>query len=152
MAQDNSNNEDDLDDPAFRTQKLSGGSIETADILDQPKVTGTEDKRVKAMEEAVQRAKKKQKPTGVSIEDAYSADESESKKSIEHQKATHTLRLKRTKETTENEAENTIKIRSIKNNEALSADSASLLNWRHWLFLLISVLLTIAIVYLLMAP
>ena len=152
MAQNNSNNDDDLDDPAFRTQKLPGGSVKVENMLNPPKSVGTEDKRVKAMEEAVHKAKSKQKLPGVSTEDAYSVDEAENKKSTDHQKVTNTVKLKRAKETPDNEPDSTLKLKRTKSDDELSADPAPLLGWQHWAFLILSVLLTITIVYLLMTP
>ena len=153
MAQNNSNN-DDFDDPSFRTQKLPGNSVKVEQMLDQPKRTGTEDKRLKAMEDAVQKAKSKQKHAGVSIEDAYSADELETKKTTDHQKVTHTLKLKRGKEPAANEPDSTLKLKRANVEAADDQDStpAPLLGWQHWVLLLVSLLLTVAVVYLVMAP
>jgi hypothetical protein len=138
------NNSNQFDDPSFQTQKLPKDTSSVDQMFDRAKPSGTEDKRVKAMEEAVKKAKTKQQVTGASTNDDYSADNSE-KETSDHQKVVHTVKLKRAKNAPpppqENPADMTMKLKS-----------ASLLGWQHWLLLLGAVGVTATAVYLLLLP
>jgi hypothetical protein len=161
MAQNNSNNTDDIEDSSFETVKLSSKAVKDEQKHQAAKPpSGTADKRVKAMEEAVQKAKSKQKLSGVSTEDAYSADEAETKKTDDLQKVTNTVKLKRAKDPNaapepDPEPNSTMKIQRSEgddDDDDLSEKQAPLLGWQHWALLIVSLLITVAVVYVVMAP
>jgi hypothetical protein len=151
------NNSDQFDDPSFQTQKLPKDTSNVDQMFERAKPQGTEDKRVKAMEEAVKKAKAKNQVAGASTQDEYSSDQAE-KQSEDHQKVVNTVKLKRATgnipppPATEG-ADMTMKIKNVSDDDDSDGDEGgSLLGWQHWLLLVGAVGVTGAVVYLLLLP